>query len=535
VKSAPPALPATLAATSPALSAAQRIYLYFTAAVTGAAVMVVEILGAKMLAPYVGTSHFVWTAQIAVTMAALASGYYVGGWIADLGPKPSRMYFAILLAAAYLCLTVVIVEPIAYRCLTAQLAIGSLLASAVLFFIPLALLAMTGPFFVRVLTVSVSGVGGSVGRLTAIGTAGSLGGTILIGYVLIPFFRNSVTMYVTAAALLAVCLIYFLIWGRRQLVTAIGTAAIAVALTILGVMNYQPYHTADATEIFQTNSNFGQIQVVDGETSYGDRKFHRRAYLNDFLTQNTYDVDQKQSMSMFSYMLHGLAHAYTPKIDDALCIGMGVGIVPMKLAGDGARVDVIEINPSVVPVAQRFFDFDPTKVNVIIGDGRQYMNVTTKKYDAVVLDAFLGDSSPSHLMSREAFTAVQRLLKPNGVLVINSFGDLAEGKDFFVASLDKTLKSVFQSVRIHCEDAGSGNIFFVATDRPNAERLHNLDIGAIHPYREFEVVEAFNTIKETNPKSGIVLTDDFNPVEYYDASNREDFRKYLASAMLKKK
>ena len=40
--------------------------------------MIVEILGAKMLAPFLGTSHFVWTAQIAVTMVALALGYYVG-------------------------------------------------------------------------------------------------------------------------------------------------------------------------------------------------------------------------------------------------------------------------------------------------------------------------------------------------------------------------------------------------------------------------------------------------------------------------
>src|SRR5438552_14365762 len=110
------------------MSAGLRRYLYCTAGTTGAAIMIVEILGAKMLAPYVGTSHFVWTAQIAVTMAALASGYYIGGWIADKGPWPSRMYFAILLAAGYLCLTVLCVEPIAYRCLTAQLAVGSLMA-----------------------------------------------------------------------------------------------------------------------------------------------------------------------------------------------------------------------------------------------------------------------------------------------------------------------------------------------------------------------------------------------------------------------
>ena len=71
---------------------ALRRYLYLTAAITGAAIMIVEILGAKLLAPFVGTSHFVWTAQIAVTLVALATGYYVGGRMADKYPTaaPTR-------------------------------------------------------------------------------------------------------------------------------------------------------------------------------------------------------------------------------------------------------------------------------------------------------------------------------------------------------------------------------------------------------------------------------------------------------------
>src|SRR5689334_24454091 len=98
---------------TPPNPAGLRLYLYFTAAVTGAAVMIVEILGAKMLAPFVGTSHFVWTAQIAVTLAALTTGYYLGGRMADHWPRPGPMYGAILGASSYLGLTVLAVEPIA--------------------------------------------------------------------------------------------------------------------------------------------------------------------------------------------------------------------------------------------------------------------------------------------------------------------------------------------------------------------------------------------------------------------------------------
>src|ERR1043166_3153683 len=113
----------------PGLSRGWRRYLYFTAAVAGAAIMVVEILGAKMLSPFVGLSHFVWTAQIAVTLIALACGYYAGGWLADRSQDLPRLYTAILGAAAYLSLTVLIREPIAYWTLDFNLAAGSLLAS----------------------------------------------------------------------------------------------------------------------------------------------------------------------------------------------------------------------------------------------------------------------------------------------------------------------------------------------------------------------------------------------------------------------
>src|SRR6516165_3771940 len=169
------------------ISEGLRTYIYITAAVTGMVIMFVEILGAKMLAPYVGTSHFVWTAQIAVTLVALAVGYYFGGRLVDQTPQLRRIYYCILAAAIYLAMTVVAVRPVAYACLTFRLAIGSLLASTFLFFVPLALLAMVGPFLIRVLTVSVAGVGGNIGRLTAVSTFGSFVGTVLIGYVLIPF------------------------------------------------------------------------------------------------------------------------------------------------------------------------------------------------------------------------------------------------------------------------------------------------------------------------------------------------------------
>jgi spermidine synthase len=514
------------------LSAAQRRYFYFTAAVTGGSIMIVEILGAKMLSPYVGTSHFVWTAQIAVALIALSFGYYVGGRVVDKSQRVSVLYWAILLAAAYLAFTVAVVEPVAYACLSVKsFALGSLLASMALYFVPLALLAMVGPFFMRVLTSSIGNVGGNMGRLTAIGTFGSFAGTVLIGYVLIPFLPNSWTMYILSLLLAIISLIHFIFWrGKKDSIAPVALLLIGtVALGYGGVRRDYLRHSR-AEEKFYGNSNYGILQVLDQGA--------QRYYLNDYLVQNTYDTAAKQSTSLFTYMLHGLPRAYVTNVQDVLCIGMGIGIAPMEFARDGARVDVVEINPAVVPVAEKWFDLDPGKLNITIGDGRQFLNNCQKKYDTVALDAFLGDSSPSHLMTREAFSAMRRVLKPDGVLVINSFGDFDPGQDFFTTSLFKTLTNVFPSVRIHT--ATGGNTFYLASDRvplemvhtPNTENVHssvkNLAqmayAGVIEPDRSYRGLAL-------NLKNGRVLTDDFNPAEFYDARNREENRRRLAMSM----
>ena len=494
--------------------------------------MIVEILGAKMLSPYIGTSHFVWTAQIAVTLIALSLGYYVGGWFVDRSPRVGALYWAILLAAAYLALTISVVEPVAYWCLNLKpFALGSLLASLILFFVPLGLLAMVGPFFVRVLTSAVNNVGSNVGRLTAISTFGSFAGTILIGYVLIPFLPNSRTMYMTSLLLAAVSFVYFLVWreSRKPLAPVILLIVGAAFLGYAGVRLDRLRHSG-VDEKFYGNSNFGTLQVI--ETGRG------RIYLNDYLVQNTYDPESRQSTSLFTYMLNGLARVYTTNIQDVLCIGLGIGITPMEFTRDGAKVDVVEINPAVIPLAQKWFNLEPDKLNITIGDGRQFLNHCEKKYDAVALDAFLGESSPSHLMTREAFAAMRRVLKPEGTLVINTFGNFKPGADFFTTSLYKTLTNVFRSVRIHT--ATGGNTFYVASERAELEMVHTPDLTRVHGSVTSMARSAYAGVIEPGRdygdlslhlENGQVLTDDFNPVDFYDASNREEIRRNLAMSM----
>src|SRR5204862_7736245 len=129
---------------------------------------------------------------------------------------------------------------------------------------------------------------------------------------------------------------------------------------------------------------------------------------------------------------------------------------------------------------------------------------------AVVLDAFLGDSCPSHLMTSEAFAAIRHILKPQGVLVINTFGDFEVGHDFFAASLFKTLTNVFPGVRIHA--GRTGNTLFVAGQKKDLAFVHPPDFSSLtNDFVSGLVREAFNNLREVNPDSGRILTDDYNP------------------------
>jgi SAM-dependent methyltransferase len=169
-------------------------------------------------------------------------------------------------------------------------------------------------------------------------------------------------------------------------------------------------------------------------------------------------------------------------------------------------------------------------VNLSIDDGRHFLNRARHPYDTIILDAFVGDSSPSHLMTQEAFESMHRLLRPDGTLVINSIGDLGPGRNYYAASLYKTLKSVFRSVKVHA--AGErGNIFFVASDQAELAFLRAPDLTSVYPDVAHTVEAAIRGIVQVDLSDGRILTDDFNPVEFYDAESRERLRRSLVASL----
>jgi hypothetical protein len=174
----------------------------------GAVVMAFEIVGSRMLGPFVGTSMFAWTSIIGVILLSLSLGYYWGGRIADMRPRADILSLFIFIAALFIILTVVLKEPVLNTLLNSidNIQIVSLIASIILFAIPSLLLGMVSPFAVRIKMKSVEQSGSTVGNLYAISTVGSIAGVFLAGFYLIPTFKISNILMMLAVVLITVSL-----------------------------------------------------------------------------------------------------------------------------------------------------------------------------------------------------------------------------------------------------------------------------------------------------------------------------------------
>lgn len=548
-------------------SARLKALLVITPLITGAAVMMIEILGTRIISPYFGASLYVWTSLITVTLIALAVGYWWGGYIADKKRSASFLYFLIFLAGIFLLFIPSLKKSFLNLSLNLGLRMGSLAGSFLLFFLPLFLLGAVTPYLVKLYASDLSSIGKVVGYLYAISTTGSFVGTILTGFLFIPHFKNESILFFVSIALLVLSLVYWLFFQKKRSAFTWLLVAVAILLPALLVLEHLSVPEADLIMddahfhiTAEENSAYGQIKVVD----VNDRM---RTLVLDGLTQNLVDLTTGFSACGFTYALPLIARSYHPNGRTALAIGLGAGIVPSELRREGLAVDCVEINPVIVRVSEKYFGFKPDRVsekfsdfqsdgasekssgfkpddglNVFIQDARYFVRNCHKKYDLVFLDAFNGDSVPEHLLTLEMFLAVKKLMNPGGALCINYFGCLvAHGRTFGINSLTKTLKQVFAQVVAFTDLPAGGmegnrvdNIYFLAMDEQrDPGRLIDVDRSRCSPSIYDNLCELWDHKIDLNKDmdSGIVLTDAYNPISFYDASNREDVRKGMQSLL----
>ena len=197
---------------------------------SGTLVMVLEMVGARVLAPHVGTSAVVWTSLIGVVLACLALGGYMGGRLADR--RLSRRALAGLLACCALscALTALFHQAVGEA---AGRRIHSLQWAAVaaalgIFALPGFCLGMVSPYIIRLRMASLATAGATVGRLYALSTAGSIAGTFLGGFILISWLPGSVILWGVALGMALLALLADLRRLGKRLLLLLGLLALAV-------------------------------------------------------------------------------------------------------------------------------------------------------------------------------------------------------------------------------------------------------------------------------------------------------------------
>ena len=415
------------------------LYIHVLAFFSGMCIMAVELCASRLMAPFFGTSTFVWTNIIGVIMIALSAGYFIGGRLADRKPQLNILLKLLLAACSFLLVLPFVASPIV-RWLASLLEnlnssfsfifFGSLSAIALLFSPPIVVMGMTSPFLIRVLAQS-GHVGDSAGRIFGVSTIGSVVGTFLPVLVFIPTWGTGRTIILFSATLFAVTAFGFA--GRKTALLSI-VAAMPLLLPIPSVRE-------TPGKIYSTESAYQYIEVLDRGSfrylAYNDAVgFQTVANKKSVLTGPNYYYDY---YSLLPFLLKE-----APK--SAVIIGLGGGIIANQLHFFHPEIDIdgIEIDPKVIKIARTYFALTDA-ARVFNQDGRIFVSLAKRKYDIVIIDAYTQQVYiPFHLTTMEFFSQVKKGLSDNGLVAMNVSS--AREDSPLIQSINNTLRLVFGHV-----------------------------------------------------------------------------------------
>jgi spermidine synthase len=426
------------------------------------AVLVLEIVGLRLIAPYVGVTLQTSTAVIGFALAAIAMGAYAGGLTADRS-DPRRLIAPLLVAGGALIVAVLPLVRFTGSFLTGADAGGVLLLAAVAVVVPAALLSAVPPMVVKLQLASLTETGSVVGRLSGIGTLGAIAATFATGFVLVAFFPSSVILVGTGIVTLLAGIAVGLLLRR----SGVGAGRVPPGLLVLAVVGAALAAVAPTPCEEETAYHCARV-VADPERDTG------RVLMLDTLRHSYVDVDDPTYLE-FEYV-RAVAATVEATLPDgrlsALHVGGGGLTLPRWLAETRPGTDslVLEVDPGVVDIDRAQMGLETSdELRVRVVDARVGLDDEAPgSRDLVVGDAFGGLSVPWQLTTREALQLVDRALTDEGVYAVNLIDH--PPLDFVRAEL-ATLRDVFPNVVLLARApvlAGEdgGNVVAVASRSP---------------------------------------------------------------------
>lgn len=475
----------------------------------GYLIMSLEILGGRLLAPFFGNSVYVWGSLIGVILIALAGGYYLGGWLSELyQDKEEKKGASFFLDKLFLFVVIFLLfDLFCYLAVLKWLSSwdmiwGALASALVLFCVPMAALAAVSPLVIKILSEQEK-TGHSAGLVYTWGTIGSILGTFLTTFWLIPYFGSRLTLYSCFFIALLILVGLFLLVDRRQ--TLIGVCLLLISLAGLSA----PVLSQDV--ILETESAYNQIRLVNKD----NKILLILNYQRNLLAQSGYSTPASGYSWAYLDNLFGVGPLIEP-VNNLLVLGMAAGstILQHQTFSPQIKIDAVEIDPKIITIAKDNFGIEESdNLKIWQDDARPFLAKSQKQYDMIEIDLFQGSPYiPFYVATQEFFEATAKRLSSRGIVMMNIF---APGHQEILEPILNALASVYPSVyKIPLRN----NFIILATrSKTSAEEIKEklkspektvsaeLEVAANYTRNH---IEAYQSEKKS-PK----FTDDWAPVE----------------------
>ena len=478
--------------------------------IEGSCVMVAELAGGKMLAPFYGTSLYVWASTLAITLGGLTIGYYVGGNLCnnDIPKRQKYLFFIIAVAAALVILMPPWANFIMKQTLDLNFLTGLVISQLGFLLPPVLGMGMVSPLIISLIGESRNS-GTAAGSVYAISTLGGVIATLLTGFWLVPLIGISIPCII-AGSLLFILNVLFLRPGQK-------IAALIVLLFLIPSVMFTRNAFAPNTDrfsiLYQKEGMLGQIKVIEFKTGPQYNSITTRSLLVNHNWQTWIDKDNPSYSFLYYTRFTNAVISGLPKGSSALLIGLGGGTVAKQFETHNINYDAVEIDGRLPEIAKEYFGLKGTG-NLIVDDGRHYVNVCKKKYDLIIIDALLGENVPSHLLSAECFHSLKNLLTENGKIFIEFDGIESNETGMAQRLLYHTIKEsgfkcqLFSSVPAELD----ADIMFLASQGT----VTDFDTVQIHKDFYFKYEGALTDVKialDNEPKE--LLTDNNPALDFY--------------------
>ena len=482
----------------------KKYMLEITVFICGAIGMILELVAARVLSPYVGSSNLIWTTIIGVMLISMSVGYWLGGKKADKDPSRNSLSNLILLGALTASLIPLLETVLVsnFAKITDNLVVIALITSAVIFGIPSFVVATVSPFAVKLRDKEYENLGEISGSTSSLSTIGSIFGTFLAGFVLIPTFGvRTIVLGITIVLLILAILLH----EDKNRKYFIFVAIIAISIFAFQILGKVVFEKQNPDIIEDVDSQYSRIwikQVAANDTTYKTMQVENG--LESYVDEKTGDMGARY---LYYY---DLADYYLKDFKSTLMIGGAAYTYPTHYLDkyEDKTMDVVEIDEKMTELAEKHFNLDINneRLNIYHQDGRSFLNTTKNKYDVILIDAFKGENAPFELTTYEAMKNARNILNDNGMVITNIISSLEGEEADFIEYEYSTYKKVFDDVKVfkvrNYEDNERQNIILIGF-KGNT----NINDSKYEEYKDLLDME----IKDFTSNKGI-STDNYAPI-----------------------